>query len=259
MHRGRLSLVVAVVALVGLPSCRKSLPHELPQAPGLKLGLPQSDVLKGFKLLELKRTQKTIMRYELEQASRPASASAVRVLFGDDASRPKESLLVYVEARLASPGGWSSAVTQLTAELGAPRSLHELLGVDRLELVAEPTESAGWADDDTVLVYVRDPGGASAGLARRASLAELQSELRRLPAAEEPQATGEVGVAECDAYIALFDKCLARMPEESRAAMRAAFRETKDAWRSAAGTPEGRASLATACKAARDATASVCP
>lgn len=70
---------------------------------------------------------------------------------------------------------------------------------------------------------------------------------------------GDIGVKECDDYIAKYSKCLDKMPAESKAAMDSAFKQSKDAWKQAAATEAGKQSLATACKAAADAIASTCP
>ena len=64
----------------------------------------------------------------------------------------------------------------------------------------------------------------------------------------------KIGVEECDDYIAKYEACIsAHVPEASRAAMKTAFEQSRAAWRQAASTPQGKASLAQACKTARDA------
>lgn len=63
-----------------------------------------------------------------------------------------------------------------------------------------------------------------------------------------------VGVAECDQYLAAYESCLKdKVPAAARDMMKSSFETTRASWRQAAATPEGRAGLATACKAARDA------
>lgn len=64
----------------------------------------------------------------------------------------------------------------------------------------------------------------------------------------------KVGVPECDEYIEKYEACLKdKVPEASRAAMKDAFEKTRKAWKDAAATPQGKAGLATGCKAAVDA------
>jgi hypothetical protein len=46
------------------------------------------------------------------------------------------------------------------------------------------------------------------------------------------------------------------MPAASKAAMEQGFKASKDAWKQAASTPQGKEGLKTACKAAADALAS---
>jgi hypothetical protein len=64
----------------------------------------------------------------------------------------------------------------------------------------------------------------------------------------------KVGVPECDDYLEKYESCLnAKVPEAARASLRASFETTRKSWRDAASTPQGKAGLAQACKAARDA------
>ena len=63
-----------------------------------------------------------------------------------------------------------------------------------------------------------------------------------------------IGVAECDQYLAAYESCLKdKVPAAAREMMKTSFDSTRASWRQAASTPEGRAGLANACKAARDA------
>jgi hypothetical protein len=78
------------------------------------------------------------------------------------------------------------------------------------------------------------------------------------PAATQaaPPATGDAafGVQECDDYINAFLACVdAKVPEASRAMMRQQLEQTREQWKMAASTSEGRASLAVGCRASRDA------
>jgi hypothetical protein len=68
------------------------------------------------------------------------------------------------------------------------------------------------------------------------------------PAAAAP-ATSEFGVAECDDYMAKYLACVdSKVPEAARAALRQSLDQTKAQWKQAASTPEGKSTLAMACK-----------
>ena len=59
---------------------------------------------------------------------------------------------------------------------------------------------------------------------------------------------GDFGVAECDNYMKKYMACVdSKVPESARAMMRQNLDQTKVAWRQAASTVQGRASLASAC------------
>ena len=69
----------------------------------------------------------------------------------------------------------------------------------------------------------------------------------------------EIGVKECDDYIAMYRKCIDdKMPESVRETSKKALEMSVDAWKQAAGTAAGRAGLAEACKAAREAVERTC-
>jgi hypothetical protein len=71
--------------------------------------------------------------------------------------------------------------------------------------------------------------------------------------AAAPAATG-FGVAECDDYMTKYLACVdSKVPEAARSMVRQQLDQTRDAWQKAAATPEGKAGLATGCKAATDA------
>ena len=71
-------------------------------------------------------------------------------------------------------------------------------------------------------------------------------------------ATGDIGVPECDDYMAKMTACLAQMDPAVKAATESGFKQTTDAWRAAAATPAGKAGLAMGCKAAVDAIPASC-
>ena len=66
--------------------------------------------------------------------------------------------------------------------------------------------------------------------------------------------TGDkIGVPECDDYLAKYETCVnGKVPEMARAQFNSAMKTTRDAWRKAAATPEGKAGLAAACKQATE-------
>ncbi len=66
-------------------------------------------------------------------------------------------------------------------------------------------------------------------------------------------ASGEFGVAECDAYMKKYLACIDRMPEAARTSARQVLDQTRTSWQQAAATEQGRAGLAMACKSASDA------
>ena len=60
---------------------------------------------------------------------------------------------------------------------------------------------------------------------------------------------GEIGVPECDEYLRKYEACLnEHVPEASRAQLRSAFEQTRNSWRQAASTPQGKAGLSAGCK-----------
>lgn len=66
--------------------------------------------------------------------------------------------------------------------------------------------------------------------------------------------SNKIGVPECDDYIAKYEACVdSKVPEAQRAQMKAAFDASRKAWKEAAATEQGKATLATACKQAHDA------
>lgn len=79
-----------------------------------------------------------------------------------------------------------------------------------------------------------------------------------VPAVQPPAAAsvadGDFGVKECDDYIRNYLACVdSKVPEAARAMVRQSLDQAKAQWKAAAATPQGKASLATGCKAASDA------
>lgn len=65
----------------------------------------------------------------------------------------------------------------------------------------------------------------------------------------------EFGVAECDDYVKKYEACIAKLAPAAQASSRQALEQSKAAWKAAAATEQGKAALATSCKAASDAAA----
>ena len=72
------------------------------------------------------------------------------------------------------------------------------------------------------------------------------------PATTAPAGGDSVGVAECDDYLTKYEACLSKVPEAARAQYQQAFAQVRKSWRDLAATPQGKASLAQACKMATD-------
>jgi hypothetical protein len=74
------------------------------------------------------------------------------------------------------------------------------------------------------------------------------------PAAEEGEMEAALGVPECDDFIAAYTACLEeKVPEEARTALMESLEKSKEAWKEAAATEEGKAGLAAACTEAATA------
>jgi hypothetical protein len=68
-------------------------------------------------------------------------------------------------------------------------------------------------------------------------------------------APGEFGVAECDDYMKKYLACIDKLAPTAQTAARQALDQSRAAWKQAAATEQGKAALATSCKAASDAAA----
>jgi pectate lyase len=66
--------------------------------------------------------------------------------------------------------------------------------------------------------------------------------------------TGDkIGVAECDDFIAKYESCVnSKVPDAARATVKSSLETWRNSWRELAKTPQGKAGLAQACKAAHD-------
>ena len=90
------------------------------------------------------------------------------------------------------------------------------------------------------------------------SAAPPQPAASSTPSASTPASTSpsvEFGVAECDAYMKKYLACVDRLAPAAQTAARQALEQSSAAWKQAAGTEQGKAMLATTCKAASDSAA----
>ncbi|MBD0372261.1 MAG: hypothetical protein ICV60_15570 [Pyrinomonadaceae bacterium] len=63
----------------------------------------------------------------------------------------------------------------------------------------------------------------------------------------------KLGIPECDEYIAKYEACInSKVPEAQRAQVKTTLDQSRAAWRTAASTPQGKASLPGLCKTAMD-------
>ena len=66
----------------------------------------------------------------------------------------------------------------------------------------------------------------------------------------------KIGVPECDDYIAKYESCLrGKVPEQAKATLESSLKTARENWKKAAETPQGKSTLAAACKQASDAAA----
>lgn len=70
--------------------------------------------------------------------------------------------------------------------------------------------------------------------------------------ASTAEATG-FGVAECDDYMKKYLACIDKLAPAAQGQARQMLEQSRDAWKQAAATAEGKAALATTCKSASDA------
>ena len=99
--------------------------------------------------------------------------------------------------------------------------------------------------------------GGAADNANTANTANTAAGNKNMPAnttANTTASTGDkIGVAECDDYIAKYEACVSgKVPEAARATFKTSLDTMRNSWRELAKTPQGKAGLAQACKAASD-------
>lgn len=70
---------------------------------------------------------------------------------------------------------------------------------------------------------------------------------------KETASAEKVGVAECDEYLEKVEICLKdKVPATSRAMFEDAMKQNRQAWKTAASSPQGKATLASLCKQTLD-------
>jgi hypothetical protein len=66
-------------------------------------------------------------------------------------------------------------------------------------------------------------------------------------------AAGDIGVPECDDFLKKYEACVSgKVPAAAQATFKTSLDTWRSSWKQLAGTPTGKAGLATACKSALD-------
>ena len=69
--------------------------------------------------------------------------------------------------------------------------------------------------------------------------------------ASTTSAAGDIGVAECDDFLKKYEACVSgKVPAAAQATFKTSLDTWRSSWKQLAGTPSGKAGLATACKSA---------
>jgi hypothetical protein len=100
--------------------------------------------------------------------------------------------------------------------------------------------------------------GALASHACGGGNADTQPASAAPPASTAPASTTastDFGVAECDDYFKKYLTCIDKLAPAAQDQARQAVEQSRTAWKQAASTVEGKAALASTCKAASDAAA----
>jgi hypothetical protein len=97
---------------------------------------------------------------------------------------------------------------------------------------------------------------SNAGTNRSATPATNASAPAASPAAATSNASATaVGVAECDAYITNYEKCVStKVPEQARGPLRDSIARLRTDWKKLADDPKTRGTLAAACKSQLETT-----
>lgn len=108
-------------------------------------------------------------------------------------------------------------------------------------------------------------GACGGGEAPKANAPKADAPKTDAPKADAPKADApktdvasadSIGVPECDDYIKKYEACLLKVAEKApqvKDQMKTSFETARNGWKQAASTPQGKATLASACKQAADA------
>jgi hypothetical protein len=92
---------------------------------------------------------------------------------------------------------------------------------------------------------------AACGGSKPAATGQTQQTTAQAPAAAVADA---IGVPECDEYLTKYQACIdSKVPEAARASLTQAFAQTREAWKQAAATPQGKQAMVMGCRQAMDA------
>ena len=73
------------------------------------------------------------------------------------------------------------------------------------------------------------------------------------PASTTAASGDKIGIPECDDFLEKYEECVSdKVPEAARAQFNSSLKQWRDSWRTAASTPQGKASLAQGCKMVAD-------
>lgn len=128
--------------------------------------------------------------------------------------------------------------------------------LDALEARIEEARSNRDADKTNIDVVAQELAAIQASVRK---LEEGGGGIGKTEIAGGPEGAGEIGIPECDDYIATYRVCIEdKLPEAARESATRTLATTTAAWKKAAKTPAGRTALAEACKTASEAVASMC-
>lgn len=102
----------------------------------------------------------------------------------------------------------------------------------------------------TALLAAACGGGSQSSQETAKPAAAPQATTAAAPAAAAPVAVaaGDFGVPECDEYVRKYLACIdGKVPEAARGMLKQSLDQTRDAWKKAAATPQGRAGLTAGC------------
>jgi hypothetical protein len=103
------------------------------------------------------------------------------------------------------------------------------------------------------LVLIACGGGSSDNAANTSNTAAGNANKTAANTSTATTSGEKVGVAECDDFLAKYEACVSgKVPAAAQAAFKTSLETWRKSWKELAGTPQGKAGLAQACKAAAD-------